>query len=160
TRAARFRIHGVHQLSHRVGDARQRPVWPGPDTPDEPRHHCRGRGAQHASDVAPVDQESGCHQAGIEDARYGTERSRRRSRGHVSRASAVMSTNTIAVSEFPPAARPLTLRLHDWVTTVDHKRLGMLYVLYALVFLIVGGIEATIMRLQLIRPHNDLVSPQ
>ena len=71
-----------------------------------------------------------------------------------------MSTNTIAVSEFPPAARPLTLRLHDWVTTVDHKRLGMLYVLYALVFLIVGGIEATIMRLQLIRPHNDLVSPQ
>jgi cytochrome c oxidase subunit 1 len=46
------------------------------------------------------------------------------------------------------------------VTTVDHKRLGILYVLYALVFLVVGGIEATIMRLQLIRPHNELVSPQ
>jgi cytochrome c oxidase subunit I len=70
-----------------------------------------------------------------------------------------MSTNTIAISEFP-AARPLTLRLHDWVTTVDHKRLGILYILYALFFLMVGGIEATIMRLQLIRPHNDLVSPQ
>ena len=68
-----------------------------------------------------------------------------------------MSTNTIALTEFP--ARPLTLRLHEWMTTVDHKRLGILYVLYALAFLLVGGIEAAIMRLQLIRPQNDLVSP-
>jgi cytochrome c oxidase subunit 1 len=71
-----------------------------------------------------------------------------------------MSTNTIAISERPAAPQPLTLRLHDWVTTVDHKRLGILYVLYALLFLMVGGTEAAIMRLQLIRPHNDLVSPQ
>jgi len=70
-----------------------------------------------------------------------------------------MSTNTIALSELP-ASRLFTLRLHEWVTTVDHKRLGMLYILFALVFLMAGGIEATIMRLQLIRPHNDLVSPQ
>jgi cytochrome c oxidase subunit 1 len=70
-----------------------------------------------------------------------------------------MSTNTIALTEFP-ASRPLPLRLHEWVTTVDHKRLGILYVLFALVFLIVGGIEATIMRWQLVRPHNDFVSPQ
>jgi len=70
-----------------------------------------------------------------------------------------MSTNTIQLTEFP-VSRPLTLRLHEWVTTVDHKRLGLLYVLFALVFLIAGGIEATVMRLQLIRPHNDLVSPQ
>ena len=70
-----------------------------------------------------------------------------------------MSTNTIQLTEFP-VSRPLTLRLHEWVTTVDHKRLGLLYVLFALVFLIAGGIEATVMRLQLIRPHNHLVSPQ
>jgi cytochrome c oxidase subunit 1 len=69
-----------------------------------------------------------------------------------------MSTHTIALTEAP--ARPLTLRLHEWVTTVDHKRLGILYVLYALMFLVVGGVEATIMRVQLIRPHNDFVSPQ
>jgi cytochrome c oxidase subunit I len=70
-----------------------------------------------------------------------------------------MSTNTIALTEFP-ASRPLPLRLHEWVTTVDHKRLGILYILFALVFLAAGGIEATIMRLQLIGPHNDLVSPE
>ena len=70
-----------------------------------------------------------------------------------------MSTNTISISDFP-AYRPVTLRLHDWVTTVDHKRLGILYILYSLFFLVIGGIEATIMRIQLIRPHNDFVSPE
>jgi cytochrome c oxidase subunit I len=71
-----------------------------------------------------------------------------------------MATTTTLVSDFPAVSRPFTLRLHDWVITVDHKRLGILYVLYSLIFLMVGGIEATIMRLQLIRPHNDLVSPE
>ena len=69
-----------------------------------------------------------------------------------------MSANTIALSEVP--VRPLTLRLHEWVTTVDHKRLGVLYIVYALIFLALGGVEATIMRVQLIRPHNDFVSPE
>jgi cytochrome c oxidase subunit 1 len=69
-----------------------------------------------------------------------------------------MSTNTVVLTEV--RTRPLALRMHEWVTTVDHKRLGILYVLYALVFLMVGGVEATIMRLQLIWPHSDFVSPQ
>jgi len=69
-----------------------------------------------------------------------------------------MSTTAITLSD--TTARPLTLRFHEWVTTVDHKRLGILYVVYALIFLLVGGVEATIMRLQLVRPHNDFVSPQ
>jgi len=69
-----------------------------------------------------------------------------------------MSTTAITLSDV--AARPLTLRFHEWVTTVDHKRLGILYVVYALIFLLVGGVEATIMRVQLVRPHNNFVSPQ
>jgi cytochrome c oxidase subunit 1 len=46
------------------------------------------------------------------------------------------------------------------VTTVDHKRLGILYVFYGFTFLLIGGVEAAVMRIQLIRPHNDFVSPQ
>jgi cytochrome c oxidase subunit I len=69
-----------------------------------------------------------------------------------------MSATAIPLTDV--AAPPLTLRLHEWVTTVDHKRLGILYIVYALFFLLVGGVEATIMRIQLIRPHNDFVSPQ
>src|ERR1700719_2193992 len=71
-----------------------------------------------------------------------------------------MSTDAIALPRTEFASRPFVDALHEWVTTVDHKRLGILYIVYALLFLIVGGIEATIMRLQLIRPHNDLVSPE
>src|SRR5499433_3894315 len=58
------------------------------------------------------------------------------------------------------ATTPLLERLHTWVTTVDHKRLGILYIVYALSFLVIGGIEAAIMRIQLIRPLNNFVSPQ
>src|ERR1035437_3054405 len=71
-----------------------------------------------------------------------------------------MSSDSIALPRAEAASRPLVDALHGWVTTVDHKRLGILYILYALLFLIIGGTEATIMRIQLMRPHNDFVSPQ
>jgi cytochrome c oxidase subunit 1 len=48
--------------------------------------------------------------------------------------------------------------LHDWVTTVDHKKIGIMYVLLALVFLIIGGCEALLMRWQLLWPHNELLA--
>ena len=71
-----------------------------------------------------------------------------------------MSSETIALSTVGRDARPIGERLHDWVVTVDHKRLGILYIVYALVFLVIGGIEAIIMRIQLVVPHNHFVSPQ
>ncbi len=55
---------------------------------------------------------------------------------------------------------PVLEALHDWVTTVDHKRLGILYVVYGIVFLAIGGLEAAIMRIQLAIPNNHFVSPQ
>jgi cytochrome c oxidase subunit I len=71
-----------------------------------------------------------------------------------------MSTDAIALPRTKSGSRPFVDELHEWVTTVDHKRLGVLYLVYALIFLVVGGIEAGIMRIQLIRAHNDFVSPQ
>jgi cytochrome c oxidase subunit 1 len=71
-----------------------------------------------------------------------------------------MSTDAIALTTTDPATRPFVDGLHEWVTTVDHKRLGILYLGYALLFLVIGGIEAGIMRIQLVRAHNDFVSPQ
>src|SRR5262245_17328363 len=58
-----------------------------------------------------------------------------------------------------PAAPPWTAVLHDWVTTVDHKKIGILYVLLAVVFLVVGGVEALLIRWQLWSPRNDLIGP-
>ncbi len=51
-------------------------------------------------------------------------------------------------------------RLHGWVVTVDHKRLGILYILYSTFFLLIGGAEAILIRLQLAYPHNHILSAQ
>src|SRR3984957_5382568 len=71
-----------------------------------------------------------------------------------------MASETIALNTVDPGAKPIGDRLHDWVVTVDHKKLGILYIVYSLIFLVIGGIEATIIRVQLIVPHNQFVSPQ
>ena len=47
----------------------------------------------------------------------------------------------------------------SWVTTVDHKRIGILYMLTSLIFFVVGGIEALFIRLQLAVPNSTLVGP-
>ena len=49
--------------------------------------------------------------------------------------------------------------IHSWIVTVDHKRLGILYICYALVFLLVAGSEALMICIQLFYPHNHFVSP-
>src|SRR4030095_3284449 len=44
------------------------------------------------------------------------------------------------------------------LTTVDHKRIGILYGVSAFLFFLLGGIEALLIRLQLAVPNNTLVS--
>ena len=51
-------------------------------------------------------------------------------------------------------------KLHGWVVTVDHKRLGILYILYSTFFLLVAGAEALAMRIQLAYPHAHVLSAQ
>jgi cytochrome c oxidase subunit 1 len=48
----------------------------------------------------------------------------------------------------------------SWLTTVDHKRIGALYLVSALFFFIVGGLEAAVMRAQLMRPNGTVVSAE
>ena len=71
-----------------------------------------------------------------------------------------MSSDSMALTPVRESSQSLGDILTSWVTTVDHKRLGILYILYALLFLVIGGIEATIMRIQLMLPRNHFVSPQ
>jgi cytochrome c oxidase subunit I len=51
-------------------------------------------------------------------------------------------------------------KLHGWVAPVDHKRLGILYILYSTFFLLVAGAEALLIRIQLAYPHNHVLSAQ
>ncbi|MGH2832037.1 MAG: cytochrome c oxidase subunit I [Solirubrobacteraceae bacterium] len=48
----------------------------------------------------------------------------------------------------------------SWITTTDHKRIGIMYLVTTFVFFILGGTEALLMRLQLGAPENTLVNPQ
>ena len=72
----------------------------------------------------------------------------------------------MTTTKFPLAAdtdegAPSALdRVHEWVVTVDHKRLGIMYIVMALVFLVIGGIEATLMRVQLAVPDAHFISPE
>jgi len=51
-------------------------------------------------------------------------------------------------------------RLHEWVVTVDHKRLGIMYVVAGLAFFLIAGLEACVIRWQLAVAENTVVSPQ
>ena len=48
----------------------------------------------------------------------------------------------------------------SWFTTTDHKKIGILYLYTVLVFFVLGGVEALLMRIQLGAPDNTFVSPE
>src|SRR5437763_2248151 len=71
----------------------------------------------------------------------------------------------MAIATFEtPAPRHLFRRpthptgLWDWFTTIDHKKIGLLYLGTAFAFFIVGGLEALVIRLQLGGPNGHVVS--
>ncbi|MBV9603260.1 MAG: cytochrome c oxidase subunit I [Chloroflexi bacterium] len=60
----------------------------------------------------------------------------------------------------PTLAEPAYRGLWSWLTTVDHKRIGILYGVSAVTFFVFGGLEALVIRLQLWQPDNNLVTAQ
>src|SRR5947209_9708084 len=62
----------------------------------------------------------------------------------------ILTTRRVA-----PEARGWT----SWITTTDHKRIGIMYMVTTFAFFVLGGVEALIIRLQLGAPNNTLVTP-
>lgn len=50
--------------------------------------------------------------------------------------------------------------LWGWFATVDHKEIGIRYLITAFAFLLVGGIEAILLRLQLAQPDGTVLTPE
>ncbi len=77
---------------------------------------------------------------------------------------ATADTVTAPVRPVPQIAarevRPEPTGWVSWVTTTDHKRIGIMYMVTTFVFFLMGGTEALMMRLQLGAPNNTLVTPQ
>jgi cytochrome c oxidase subunit 1 len=70
-----------------------------------------------------------------------------------------MATTVAAPAAPAPPAEART-GLWSWITTTDHKRIGILYGVSAFVFFLLGGLEALLIRLQLASPDNTLVSAE
>jgi cytochrome c oxidase subunit 1 len=59
-----------------------------------------------------------------------------------------------------PQALPILGKLHGWIVTVDHKRLGLMYISGGLLFFLIAGLQAATIRLQLAVPNAGIVPPQ
>src|SRR4051794_32270970 len=56
--------------------------------------------------------------------------------------------------------RPQPRGWTSWITTTDHKRIGIMYLVLTFAFFMLGGVEALLMRLQLAQADNTLLTPQ
>src|SRR6202030_493884 len=70
-----------------------------------------------------------------------------------------MATTTYADSLETTEALPVPSKLHEWIVTVDHKRLGIMYIATSLFFFAVAGVLAALMRAQLAFPNGKLLPP-
>src|SRR5512134_269574 len=70
-----------------------------------------------------------------------------------------MATTALDHAHAPAHAHPTT-GLWSWLTTVDHKRIGILYGVSAFVFFLIGGLEALLLRIQLGTAENTFLSPE
>lgn len=59
----------------------------------------------------------------------------------------------------PIVRRPVGVAAPGWLRTVDHKEIGVMYIAMALGFLVLGGVEALLMRWQLALPGQHIVDP-
>ena len=71
-----------------------------------------------------------------------------------------MASVAYPVDEHSVKALGLPSALHEWVITVDHKRLGIMYMIMTLLFFMIAGSLAVVMRAQLSIPDNSLVPPE
>src|ERR1043166_9156960 len=68
-----------------------------------------------------------------------------------------MATTTVAQRGLFSRPRSHT-GIWSWITTVDHKRIGILYGFTAFAFFLIGGSEALLIRLQLAQPNGKILS--
>src|ERR1700680_2427685 len=72
-----------------------------------------------------------------------------------------MATADIAIPRAPSRTRiDKTRGVLGWITTVDHKRLGIMYLYTTFFFFVVGGIMALLVRIQLAEPKNTFLTPE
>ena len=72
-------------------------------------------------------------------------------------ADASIALATIAIVFFLTKFKKWNWLWREWLTTVDHKKIGIMYLISALLMLFRGGVDAILMRLQLAIPNNHFL---
>src|SRR5215212_3508351 len=71
-----------------------------------------------------------------------------------------MAATGVGLEARDEAARPSSVdATYAWLTTVDHKRIGILYLVTSLAFFMLGGLIALLMRTQLLVPNAGVLPP-
>jgi cytochrome c oxidase subunit 1 len=71
-----------------------------------------------------------------------------------------MATIAAAPPYTSSSTSPANTGIWSWLTTVDHKRIGALYLVSGIIFFVIGGLEAAVIRAQLATPNGRLVSAE
>src|SRR6195952_3225101 len=72
---------------------------------------------------------------------------------------AATDTAVLVPEIIAPSVEPEPRGWVSWVTTTDHKRIGIMYIVTTFVFFLLGGVEALLMRVQLGAPDNTFLTP-
>src|SRR5882762_9982546 len=71
-----------------------------------------------------------------------------------------MATTGYIAESLSKTEIPVPSKLHEWIVTVDHKRVGIMYIASALFFFAVAGVLAALMRIQLAFPNGTFLPPE
>src|SRR5260370_10581768 len=71
-----------------------------------------------------------------------------------------MATRTVTEAGVVGRKRFSETYIGEWITTVDHKKLGIMYIFTAFFFFLFGGIEALLVRTQLAVPNGKVLDPE
>src|SRR5205814_10614166 len=149
-------------LPHDPRHAGDEPRGAGPDARRLAHVACRGHDPQHARADARMAARPAAREAGEPDAAGAPERCGDSQSGRLPRGAEIAVT-------VPAPARERVERLEriwverpgvlGWLTTTDHKRIGLLYFWATLVFVGAGGVEALLLRTPLARANEHVLGP-
>src|SRR5207248_9179130 len=155
----------VRALPH---DPRHERTGPCRSRPDPPRHAHdprRARPAEQPRRARGLDSRPTAREAGKPDAADSAQRRGLPRPRDLPGEPAVSTTEVLG-----PRARERVGRLDriweerpglvGWLTTVDHKRIGLLYFFTTIAFFAAGGVEALLMRTQLSQPDGKVLGPE
>src|SRR5690606_2672546 len=155
-RSGSLSLRHLRHVPHDPRHSRRQPHGARAHAPGQPAYDCGRHPAQSARPSRRVDRRSPADQAGRSHA---AERSRASGSGRPARLPREPGMSSPEDAELLHRSWRGSPGLRGWLTSTDHKSIGLRYIVTAFAFFLLGGIEAALMRIQLARPENAFIGP-